>query len=244
MNTWKKAAALCWALVGLALPAQAFKLVPMAINFDASGSGANQSFRVENDSAETIAVQISMLKRMIDEDGKEQNSESEDFIVHPEQFLLHPKQTQIIRVRWIGSPKPSQELAFRILAEQVPVDLTKKKREGGRVDILLRYLGSVYVVAKGAKPDVVLEEVKAEPTEKGSRNLVLLFHNRGAAHVLLRELRLHVEAGGKSLDLDAGKLKDISGENLLPGCRRRFVLPWPDQLPEGTPTVTFEYERQ
>jgi P pilus assembly chaperone PapD len=90
----------------LSIPAaQAFKLEPMLTEFGPSGRSANQAFRVENDSSNTVAVQISMLTRQIDLEGNETNAPAEDdFLVYPPQVLLKPNQVQTLRVNGWALP--------------------------------------------------------------------------------------------------------------------------------------------
>src|ERR1043165_1546619 len=105
------------ALFFLAIPStQAFKLTPITMEFGTAGRGANQAFRVENESSNTVAVQISMLSRQMGLDGSETNTPADDdFVVYPPQVLLKPRQVQTVRVKWVGNPKPEKELAYRIL---------------------------------------------------------------------------------------------------------------------------------
>jgi len=224
--------------------AQAFKLLPIRMEFEPSGRGANQAFRLENDSSNSVPVQISMLTRQMDLDGKETNAPAEDeFLVYPPQILLNPNQVQTVRVKWLGAPKPEKELAYRILAEQLPVNLEKEKAGGSRINLLVRYLGAVYIVPKGAKADVVLESAVPQTDAAGKRQIELIFHNRGTAHSILRELRLKIQAGDKTVELGAEALPKVSGENLLAGQKRRFTIPWPEGLPDGPLRVTFEFSR-
>src|SRR6267378_2423976 len=81
--------------------AHAFKLVPIRMEFEPAGRGANQAFRLENASSNTVPVQISMLTRQMDLDGNETNAPAEDdFLVYPPQVLLKPRQVQTVRVKW------------------------------------------------------------------------------------------------------------------------------------------------
>ena len=234
------------ALFFFALPtAQAFKLSPIRMEFEPSGRGANQAFRLENDSSNSVPVQISMLTRQMDLDGNETNAPAEDdFLVYPPQVLLKPKQVQTVRVKWLGNRKPEKELAYRILAEQLPVDLDKEKQSGARINLLVRYLGSVYIVPKGAKADVLLESAVPQTDAAGNRRLELIFHNRGTAHTILHDLRLKIQAGDKTIELGPEALPKVSGENLLAGQKRRFTIPWPEGLPDGPLHVTFDYTRR
>jgi P pilus assembly chaperone PapD len=51
--------------------APAFVLIPITMDFDPAGQGTHRTFRVENDSDTPVAVQISMVTRKMDIDGKE-----------------------------------------------------------------------------------------------------------------------------------------------------------------------------
>ncbi|MBI5387102.1 MAG: molecular chaperone [Verrucomicrobia bacterium] len=237
------------ALAGLslaALPARAFVLVPITMDFDPAGKGANRAFRVENDSDASVAVQISMLTRRVDLHGKETNAPAEqDFVVYPPQIALGPKQSQTIRVGYVGPAALAAEQTYRILAEQLPVALSKQQPTGARVNLMIRYLGSVYVVPKGAQPEVVLESVTAEKDAAGKKTLAVRLHNRGNAHTLLDQAKLHLTVNGKSpVVLQGEALKGLIGENILGGNQRRFVVPWPEGLADGPLQAKFEYSPQ
>src|ERR1044072_6580605 len=73
--------------------AHAFKLVPIRVEFEPTGRGVNQTFRLENESSNSVPVQLSMLTRQMDLDGNETNAPAEDdFLVYPPQILLKPNQ--------------------------------------------------------------------------------------------------------------------------------------------------------
>jgi fimbrial chaperone protein len=226
------------------LDARAFTLVPIRMEFTPSGSGAEQAFHLENDSSNTVAIEVSMLTRQLDLDGKETNAPAEDdFLVYPPQVVLKPNQVQTVRVKWLGTRKPEKELAYRILAEQLPVKLEKDKTGHSRINVLLRYLGSVYIVPKGSKADVILESAAPQTDAAGKRQIVLIFHNRGKAHGLLSDLQLKIEAGDKTVELGSEALPNIAGQNILAGQKRRFMLSWPEGLPDGPLRVTFDFTK-
>ena len=234
------------ALFFLNLPAaRAFKLVPIKMDFEPAGRGANQAFRLENDSSNSVPVQISMLTRQVALDGTETNAPAEDdFLVYPPQILLKPRQVQTVRVKWLGNPKPEKELAYRILAEQLPVNLDKENQSGAQINLLVRYLGSVYIVPKGAKADVVLASAAPQTDAEGKRQIELIFYNQGKAHSILSDLRLTIQTGGKTVELGSESLPKVAGENILAGQKRRFLLPWPEGLPDGPVQVTFDYSKR
>lgn len=214
--------------------AHAFRLVPITKEFAPYGHGASQAFRVENNSDELLAVQISILRREIDLGGTEHNAPAEDdFIVYPSQMIIKPKQVQTVRVKWVGGAQQKTELAYRILAEQLPIDFGKEEFSGAKINLLVRYLGSIYIVPEGAKPDIRVESAAAATGSDRQRSLQLVLHNQGTAHGLLRNSKLTLESGGKTITLGSEDLPEILGENLLAGNRRRFLVRWPEALPDG-----------
>ena len=162
----------------------------------------------------------------------------DNFVVFPAQVILQPGQEQAIRVQWIGDPAPSQELAFRLIAEQLPIDLGEAQEEGGQMKLLVRYIASLYVVPDGAAPEVAL--VSAVPSSDGA-GLELVFENSGSAHALLSELVLTIAGGGGEVVLTKGQLEGVAGQNVLAGRTRQSVIAWPAGIAPGPVTATFTY---
>lgn len=228
-------------------PAFAFKLLPISRTFAPTGSAATQSYQVVNDSDERLAVQISTVKRQMDLAGKESYQPADDdFLVYPPQILLEPQKTQTVRVTWLGDPQPAKELAYRIIAEQMPINLEKPKdnqtQPVGQVKVLLRYLGSIYIRPANVKPDVVLETAEPQKATNSTNELAISFNNRGTARAVLKNLKLHLTGQGKTVDLQPEQLKEINNAVILAGNKRRFVMPWPNNLPVGSVTAKFEFE--
>ena len=232
-----------WSLI--AQPAFAFKLAPMVVEFAPRGQGATQSFQVENDSDEIVAVQISMVSRTIGEDGKETTTEAEnDFSVFPPQFLIRPRQTQTVRVKWLGDSAPKQELSYRMIAEQLPVNVSKEKQEGNRINLLLRYIASIYIAPKGGAPKITLATPEPALLTNGAPGLALIFENHGTKHAVLRNLSVKLSAAGQTFEVPITALEGIAGANMLAGHKRRFVLPRPDALPEGPVSADFSFSQR
>lgn len=221
-------------LLAQASPASAFRLVPIEMEFAPSGRGATQIFRLENDTAEPVAIEVSLLARRMTEQGEDQLDPAADkFTVFPEQVVLQANQSQSVRVQWMGDANPSQELAFRLIAEQLPVDLGKAPLPGGQVRLLVRYVASVYITPQGAKPDPVVTSVAPQ-----GKALAVTVANRGTARQILRDATLTVTGGGKTLTLRGDQLAGLAGENVLAGATRRFSIPLPAGLPQGPLSAT------
>ncbi len=239
------------ALIGLTLLprwAAAFSLTPLSVSLDSKGSGATRSLQVHNDSDQTIAVELSMATREMNEDGTEKQNRGpeieKNFLLFPPQLTLKANERKTVRLSWIGTADPSAELAYRVIAEQLPVQTEKQKAKNGAViNILLKYVGAVYVTPEKAAPQIVLGEAKAVTTEKKESKLSLLFENKGTAHQVLTGLHLKITPpGGETITLTPKELQGVDGQNVLAGKTRRFMIPWPSSVPKGPIKVEFELQ--
>jgi fimbrial chaperone protein len=234
-------------LVGLSsgAPASAFRFSPLVMEFEPSGSGAHKTYRVENDGDVPNAIQITMVRRLVDANGKESLPEEEDdFVVFPPQMVLQPGETRSIRVQWVGDPTPPAELAYRIIAEQLPVDFESETSQSSGISLVIRYAGSVYIAPPGIHSDLSVSGEVAE-MEDGTSGLKLIFRNPGTSHIILRQLKLSLTAATAKTGLvkkvlEPDQLDGIRSENILAGHERHFVIPWPEGLPKGAVTVEAE----
>ena len=232
-----------------------FQFSPMLANFAPSGQKSNQSFVVRNTGKKATAIQIRMVKREMDLDGKEINTDADDdFILYPPQMLVKAGESQTVRVTWVGDASPAKELSYRIIAEQLPIDLTEITQTQGNttvsIKVLFQYMGSVYIVPPNVAANVSLEnavcQVETSKDGKKENKLQLTFANQGTAHALLSNLRLSLAPIGKEsnpIKLEAKQLTGVNGENMLAGSKRRFSLPCPVGLPNEKLSGTFEYDR-
>lgn len=222
-----------------ALPASAFRLVPIEMEFEPSGRGATQIFRIENDKDEPIAVEVTVMARGQNPDGQDILSDAgDDWIVFPEQIILEPGQNQSVRVQWAGTATPPKELAYRLIAAQQPIDIGKAPPQGGQVRLLVQYVASVYVMPPGVKANLSVTGAQAAKGPDGPA-LEVTVQNTGTTRQILRDPTLTVQAGGKSVALTGEvALNGLTGENVLAGSTRQFVLPWPAGLPVGPVTVS------
>ncbi len=221
-------------IAACAVSAQAFRFEPISQDFAPSGPGASHVFRVTNTMTERIAVRLSVRPRRIERDGVEvQGAEAQEFLVYPRQMLLAPGEARSVRVRWEGASAPQSEQAFRIIAEQVPVDFGgDQPAQGAGIRLTYRYEGALYVVPPGAAPDLRLDAARVVERD-GGRVLVVEVTNVGTRRTLLHEASLTIRAPSGETVLGPQELPGMAGENMLAGSTREFVMPAPAGLPTG-----------
>lgn len=220
------------------LPGHAFTLIPISETLVPKGFGATGSFRVENESSNRVAFQITMITREMNEVGEETHeSASNLFTIFPPQGVIAAGQRQNVRVIWKGPPDPTNELAFRIVAEELPVNFDPETKES-HIKLLVRYLGTVYIRPRNAKPALTTVSLVKSPDNSSATNLYeLTLANTGDAHQGLINCTLTVtDAQGRNTIRTADQLDKVEGQNILAHHRRRFAVILPDNLrdPEYT----------
>lgn len=219
-----------WVLTPLLLVATAstwaLSFTPIEMDFTPSGRGSTQIYRIENTNAETAAVEISIKNRKMQINGEDQLSDADDdFNIFPAQVVLQPGQTQTVRVQYTGAANLTSEKAYRLIAEQLPIDIGQGPQNGGRMRLLVKYVASVYIVPVGARPKLKLLETKLS-TEEGKAWLELLIHNEGSSRKILKDTQVQI-AGQK---LNGLELKGLEGENLLAQTQRWFRISAPQGM--------------
>lgn len=209
--------------------AGAFTLVPMSVTFAPKGKGVAQTFRVANESSNRVAFEIRVLTWDLDADGKETNSPAAGlFTVFPPQGAIAPGKSQMVRVVWRGPSNPEGERAFRLVAEELPVNFTPETNKV-QIKLQLRYVAAVYVRPPKARPTL---EATAF-TRSGPHTWLLTVVNSGQAHQNLVDPTLTLtDAAGRSREVPAEVLRPLAGANVLAGHTRRFVLTLPADFSE------------
>ncbi|MFP4508574.1 MAG: molecular chaperone [Spirochaetaceae bacterium] len=220
-----------------AVSAQAFRFEPISQEFAPSGAGSNRLFRVENTTNERIAVRIAVYPRLMERDGTESlGEEAPEFTVFPRNVLLDPGNGRSVRVQWTGPSAVDTEQAYRIIAEQVPIELGGDlPTQGGGIRLTYRYEGTVYVTPPGARADIRVLSVSRE-TRDGERFLQVQLENVGTRHAILRGAELALTYDPEipaRIELGPEDLPGLSGENMLAGLTREFMIPAPDDLWDG-----------
>ena len=235
-------------------PTLAFKLVPFKADFTPAGRGAQQLFRVVNDGPVPVAVQVKMAHRVMKLDGTEDLPPADkDFVVYPQQLVIPAAGSRSVRVQYVGDAAPKHEIAYRIVAEQLPVQLDKEKAGTNQagLQVMVRYLGAVYVVPPGVRAAVKVARAGrvAGKGKDAKPQLEVVVQNSGSAHTLLKDLAVVVKgkaAGGKgetTVRLEGERAPKMTGENVLAFTMRSFLLPWPEEIAGGPVDVRLEFKQ-
>lgn len=230
----------------------AFDLTPIIATVTPGGPGATTSFTLSNADDTKTPVQITIVKREPDESGNEKHEETADigemFQIFPSQLILNPKEQRTVRVTYVGDPKIKRELAFRVIAEEFPINVTDdqkvKKKAVASIAIATKYVGSLYVTPTGSKPDLSIEATMNTATA-GKKELVLVMENKGTEHIILKNAKYKAVTAKKDYDLPKETVEAIGPQNILAGRVRKIVVPWPSNVPTTGPIkVTVETIKQ
>lgn len=208
-------------LVSFSLEVNALELKPLYANLKPAGAAAEQVFRVKNTQDKPVAVQFKMTTREQRADGTENQQAADNlFMVYPPQAVIPANQTQKVRVQWLGEQAPNKELAYRLIAEQVPVKL--EKAEKTNVQMVMTLVGSVYIT-----PDNIAEDLKVEQLRASGNQLQFRVTNQGTKHAMLNNLSIELSNGSESLKLSGAQVNGANGKNILAGASRDFTIPNP-----------------
>lgn len=234
-------------LINISAQVDAFRLTPMVKEFAPIGTESRQSFNVINDGAAPIAVRIEMVHREIDELGRETLKDASNlFTVFPQQMVVQPNSQQIVRVQWRGPQAVAQELPFRIIARQLPVEFQEEQRGAASISVMFVYQGSVYVTPPRTTVNLVLDTVRRD-LDEGKPMLTFEFVNRGNVHTIINNAQITVRSSRGGTQVSevtlVGSEIGLNGINILPGNRRIVTIPWPDTLIEGDLDASFTFTR-
>jgi len=231
-------------LLVIPVVASAFQLVPMSAVIETEAPSPVVVFTINNTTSEAIAIQLRTVTREILPDGTEINGDArEQLQVFPSQLILSPGTSQTVRVRWIGAATPEREIPFRLVAEQLPINLDRTTEDASGVQFMLRYRATVYVRPPGTAPEIVVVDVATDPE---AETVTITAENRGTRHQSFPEGRIGLAAtdgaGEPEVILPMSEIDAFIPVNLLPGRTRRVVVPL-NQLPFAPGDVRFLFDR-
>lgn len=221
-----------------AFDAFSFSFSPMSVSIDPSGPGAVMTYKVTNESDKQLAVSIKVTTRVIDIDGTEKNEPADKvFLIFPSRVVLKPNSAQNVKIQYRGNPSLKTEAAYRVIAEQLPVDFTKA--QGSGVNILLTYVAALYVTPKNAQAKIQFSNAIGAIKE-GAAGLSVTVRNAGDLHGLISTSVLKIQTPQATVEFSGDVMREIEGQNLLALSERRFFVPWEGVVEGAQYQGTFE----
>ena len=218
--------------------AAAFKLTPIEAEF-AAGRQAVQTFKIENPGTQPVAIEITVHQRAMALDGSDQLTPApDDFTVFPNQIVLQPGQTQSVRVQWQGQDVPATEKAYRLQAEQLPIDIGSDATERSGLRLMVKYMASLYV--RPTDPAALLSASISTADREGQKVAIVRLRNDGNAHAVVQAQMVGITAGTTRVEFNDLQREAVHGKNVLAGAERELVVPWAPNLDAGLLAVQLE----
>ena len=230
----------------------AYQFSPREQTFGVSGAETTKTYTIVNDSDDSIAVTISALIRDQDANGKEVNQPATNyFSIQPNKVIVKAQSSQIIRVTYRGPRTVTNELSFRIKAEQIAYSKGRQNTDSGMFNFLYNYITSAYVspskvteklVVSGIKSVVASEivpDANGSDTTRQVPKLAVTLSNQGTVHQLLMGAELTVsDNSGKTVTLTTkDQLGDLLGMNVLAKKHVTITIPMPEELSKAAGTT-------
>lgn len=229
-----------------------FDMAPIIASVSPTGPGATASFTITNSSDSKTPIQVTIYRREPDIDGKEKYEDAKDsgemFQIFPAQLILNPKEKRTMRVTYVGEQKLTKELAFRIIAEEFPINVSDPKKVTNKavasIAVMTKYVGSLYVTPVGVQPELSITTTQTKGTS--GTMMVLNMENKGTEHQLLKAAKYTIltTSDGKTYPMPQESVSAIGNQNILAGHTRKFTIPWPKGIPTGPVKVTLDLAKK
>lgn len=220
----------------------AYQFSPLEQVFQPTGAESTKTYTIVNDSNDSIAISITALIRDQDRQGVEINSPADAyFSIVPNKLVVPPQSSWVVRVQYRGPRTVTNELSFRLKAEQIPYSQGKSSTDKGMFNFLYIYTTSLYVQPSRVVESVGVRSIVPTTSEDGSPTMDVTVINMGTVHQLLVSSILEVkDSRGNSVVLQGAEaLPSLDGMNLLAKKTVTKQIPWPEELSRA-PGVTYQ----
>ena len=121
----------------------AYQFSPLEQSFQPTGAESTKTYTIVNDSNDSIAISISALIRDQDAQGNEVNTPADAyFSIVPNKLVVPPQSSWVVRVQYRGPRTVTNELSFRLKAEQIPYSQGRASTDKGMFNFLYIYTTS------------------------------------------------------------------------------------------------------
>ena len=144
-------------------------------------------FSVYNPTREPVAVNFTIMKLVHNQENKEQRETTQKLSFYPPQFVLAPQETKKVRVRYMGNTLPDTEEVYRVIAQELNVDVNDKVTERAttgvkaQVKIRLTYEGLILIHKPDAYNKLTIQSFNEISSNGDKRVIELTIANSGNA---------------------------------------------------------------
>lgn len=203
--------------------AAAITVSPTSMQLDLKAQ-RSRTLTVRNPKQQTVPVKVSTAIVTSTEHGEEVRESTEELVAFPSQFLLQPGESRQVRIGSRFTEPPDVERFYRVVVEELPVDLSPEPASQSGVKVVLRYVTALYLTPASPSSAAGLDEVR-----RADGGLVFHLRNDGNAHTHLRELVVNLRQGGQSVRLSGSdQLGALQNVNLFARSRREVAWGWPE----------------
>ncbi|WP_426390553.1 fimbrial biogenesis chaperone [Variovorax sp. R-27] len=156
------------------------------------------------------------------ENGGEKLTPSRELLVSPPMVQLAPSERQLIRVIRTGVPAGAVENSYRVIIDELPVEMKEKKG----LQLVLRYSVPIFIAAAAAGAQPAAPQLTWSLRREGNQ-AVLEVANGGGMHAQLADLDF-VDTAGRRTAVQAGLMGYV-----LPGASMRWPLKTPAEAFAG-----------
>ena len=193
-------------------------------------------FTLRNSANEHVAMKAGVFYRNPNERGEEGEHrpvKGDLFEVVKPNIILYPKgdkkgrDVKKFRIYYTGNTKLAKEQAYRVIAQQVPVDLNRNKKTQNKMKFLAKFVGALYITPPKAKPDLKVKNVK-----RSGNRVYFDVVNNGTRRDFIEDLKINFEGrdkNGKTV-FSKRELKDIYHHTILAGKKRKFIFEIPRNI--------------
>jgi P pilus assembly chaperone PapD len=204
----------------------AINLVPMTETVN-SKKTKNIVFKVTNPTEEPVAVDFSVLKVLNTQNNQEKRAKTNAVEAYPTQFILSPKETKSVRVRYMGAKLPEKEEVYRVIAQELDIDVSDKKadKSDGKIKAQIKmrfsYEGLIFVHKEDAKAQLNVENIS-----KSANGLQFTVKNSGTSSALpnISNYNYFAQSQGQEFKLTENDLKGAEFRRVLAGESNQFIL--------------------
>ncbi len=203
-----------------------YTVTPIIQHFKSQGKEQTQTFLIENNSNNEIALEFEITNREIQSDGLEKRGATDDFNIYPLQMTLPAQSKRNIRVTYVGEKVLKQEAPYRLIVRQLPINDNKSK---SGVNFMFEYIASIYVSGEEIAEGDLQHKIIGERINNRQISLRLSLKNHGAKHVLTENLSFKITDGKNEFVPQAADWIAAPLPNYLPGTESMVEV----KIPKG-----------